>query len=174
MYVVAFIFFVDFRNYFKTDRHFENLPPIQMSERTHRIVNDSFTKSDGNNYESPSEHNEDYDSESVQDSPFELMLQSLLSGPLDTTVWRLKGVRDSQVALTTQLNLLMTTLEAYRNQTRPVKLKETIAQIKDGKKRLETINTTLAVIESRIRRIRDRLTVEQQQTVEGSPRRVLG
>lgn len=147
-----------------------------MSERTHRKVNESFTKNDSNNCDSSREHNEDYEisSESVQDSPFELMLQSLLSGPLDTTVWRLKGVRDSQVALTTQLNLLMTTLEAYRNQTRPVKLKETIAQIKDGKKRLETINTTLAVIESRIRRIRDRLTIEQQQIVEGSPRRVLG
>ncbi|KAF5092968.1 hypothetical protein D0Z00_004316 [Geotrichum galactomycetum] len=147
-----------------------------MSADTPRSVKNDSEISDTSNHDRFSEINNDNDesSESVQDSPFELTLQSLLAGPLDTTIWRLKGVRDSQVALTTQLNLLMTALATYRNETRPVKLKDTVEQIKDGKKRLQAINTTLAVVESRIRRIRDRLVADQQQALESSPRRVLG
>lgn len=147
-----------------------------MSADTPRSVKKDPEASDASNNDSLNKTNSDNNesSESVQDSPFELMLQSLLAGPLDTTIWRLNGVRDSQVALTTQLNLLMTALTTYRDETRPVKLKETVEQIKDGKKRLQAINNTLAVVESRIRRIRDRLVADQQQSLESSPRRVLG
>ena len=108
-----------------------------------------------------------------QTTPFELTLQSILGNPLDTTVWHLRGLYDSQVALTTQLNLLMSTLESYRASTRPVKLKETIVQIKESKRRLHAINTTLSMVEARILRVKERL-VAVQAPEPTPPRRTLG
>lgn len=125
---------------------------------------------DISNQESLAEEQERDDS---QIPPFELTLQSILGAPLDTTVWRLKGLHDSQVALTTQLNLLMSTLDAYRTGTCPVKLKETVLQIKKSKQRLHAINMTLEIVESRIQRVRDRL-VAVYSSEPPAPRRTLG
>lgn len=116
---------------------------------------------------------EEQERDESQIPPFELTLQSILGAPLDTTVWRLKGLHDSQVALTTQLNLLMSTLESYRTGTCPVKLKETVLQIKKSKQRLHTINMTLEIVESRIQRVRDRL-VAVYASEPPAPRRTLG
>lgn len=162
-----------------TDRYQQENPVEASSSRSNNATTqDSLQVLDDDTPDDSSSVDESQAESSREDiptaSPFELTLQSLLGAPLDTTVWSLRGLHDSQVALTTQLNLLMSTLESYRTGTRPVKLKETVVQIKESKQRLQAINTTLAAVEARIIRVRERLVTAVQPAEHVVPRRTLG
>lgn len=120
------------------------------------------TNSDSDVFEedvSPTEDGGEIASEAEEDSipPFEMALQSVLGPALDTTVWRLRGLHESQVDLTAQLNILTTILESYRTETQPLQLKITIAKINACRQKLHSINNTLGAVEERLFRVKRRL-----------------
>lgn len=88
---------------------------------------------------------------------FEKALQSVLGPALDSTVWRLRSLHESQMDLTVQLNILTSILDSYRASTQPIQLKNTLTKINVCRQRLHAINTTLAAVEERLDRVKRRL-----------------
>lgn len=102
---------------------------------------------------------EEYDSDDQASGipPFEKALQGVLGPALDTTVWRLRSLHESQMGLTVQLNILTSILNSYRANTQPVQIKSSLNKINICRQKLATINAALVIVEERLDRAKRRL-----------------
>lgn len=100
---------------------------------------------------------EDYEGRAGAIPPFEKALQGVLGPALDTTVWRLRSLHESQMDLTVQLDILTSVINSYRANTQPVQVKSTLNKIEMCRQKLTAINSMLALIEERLDRVKRRL-----------------
>lgn len=105
-----------------------------------------------------------YDGQSIDDSTsepdtpsFEIALQNILGPALDSTAWKLKSLQESQIDLTTQLNILERILNSYNLATPPAQVKETLGKINTCRQKLRLINSIIGTVEERLEKVLQRL-----------------
>ncbi|RDW25526.1 hypothetical protein B0I72DRAFT_148134 [Yarrowia lipolytica] len=87
-------------------------------------------------------------------SDMDTVVQNTLNPAIDTTAWKIRAIHESQVVLSTVLHGLSISLKHYQETTKDLVAVSSIsAQIRDAEARLESVNKTLAVVESRLARI---------------------
>ncbi|VVT57176.1 uncharacterized protein SAPINGB_P005572 [Magnusiomyces paraingens] len=143
----------------KNDNNFTGDQNLSRDHGSNESITESQSDPEYLDPESYAEEEEEEEEEEVI-PPFELAIQSVLGPALDTTVWRLRSLHESQVALTVQLNILTAVLESYGRASKPQQLKVPIAKINVCRQKLQAVNTTLALVEERLDRVKRRLLDE--------------